>query len=775
MKRAPKKSTKTTPPLAVPPSTRRSWRRGIAVLCLVGAFVCGAMVLRFHHAAAPVTAERESDYIDPAVCATCHAEIAATYRKTGMGRSFYRPTANNVIEDYAVTNKFDHKSSGMQYQMIERDGKFFQRRNTIGFDGKEANVVEEQVDYIVGSGNHARTYLHRNTQGRLIELPVSWYTEHSGHWAMSPSFDNPNQKDMRLAITPECMFCHNGYPELNSPAAISNAEEAIFPDKLPEGIDCQRCHGPGRAHVKLATSAGSSFDEIRHAIVNPQKLPRDRQLEVCMECHLGTNETHTPSEIRNYQRTAFSFRPGESLGDYKQYFEAPLDPSHQDFGIAHAAYRLQQSQCFLKSKMTCITCHNPHDIPRGEEATRKYTAICQSCHTEVKHTVALPASETCLSCHMPKRRSEGSVNVIMTDHYIQRNRPLRDLLAPMTEKVMPPDMRQVDLYYPRSDSETQAAKLYLAVARVDDGDGREGLAELQRQIESQSPAGPKPYLELGRAYERRSRHDEAVRWFDAALAKKPDDLQALQEIAPALIAAGQRERAIELLKHAVALYPKDDLLLTDLGYAYLQMGKLSEAQEASNLAVAANPEHADAFNLRGLVALRRGDTASAERDFRESIRWQPNLVEAQNNLGLLLLSNRSLPEAEFHLTNALKINPNYADAHHTLGMLYVLANSIPRADAELRKAAELQPNSAEIHSDLADLLATEGLTENAATEYEHVLKLDPNRADAQLGLGLAYLKMHRPMDAKPHLELAAASNDQEVARVAAETLQKLER
>jgi predicted CXXCH cytochrome family protein len=690
-----------------------------------------------------------------------------------MGRSFYRPTAETVIEDYRASNKFDHKSSGMQYQMVERDGKFFQRRNTIGFNGKEDNVVEEQVDYIVGSGNHARTYLHRNAQGRLIELPVSWYVEHSGHWGMSPSFDNPNQKDIRLAITPECMFCHNGYPDLTSPAAISNAEAAIFPDKLPEGIDCQRCHGPGRTHIKLATSSNSSLDDVRHAIVNPQKLSRDRQIEICMECHLGTNETHTPAEIRNYERTAFSFRPGESLGDYKRYFEAPLDANHQDFGIAHAAYRLQQSQCFLKSQMTCLTCHNPHDIPRGEEATRKYTAVCQSCHTGVKHPVALPASETCLSCHMPKRRSEGSVNVVMTDHYIQRNRPPGNLLAPMTEKILPPDTRQVDLYYPRDGSNTPAARLYLAAARVNDGDGSQGIAELQRQIENQSPPGPKAYIELGRAYERRSMHQESVRWFDAALKKQPDDLDALQEIAPALIAAGQRERAVEVLKHAVEIYPKDDLLSTDLGFAYLQLNKLPEAQQASELAISANPEHAEAFNLRGLVALKSGDNTSAERDFREAIRWQPNLVEAQYNLGLLLFSNRSLPEAEFHLANALRINPNYADAHHTLGMVYILTNSISRADAELRKAAELQPNSAETHSDLADVLATEGLTEKAAAEYEEVLKLERNRADAQLGLGIAYLKLHRPIDAKQHLELAATSSDQDIARTAASALQSL--
>ncbi len=144
--------------------------------------------------------QAKSEYVDPAVCATCHDDIAATYRKTGMGRSFYRPTPQNIIEDYAQKNTLDHKPSGMSYTMVEHDGKFFQRRHTIGFDGKETNMVEEQVDYIIGSGNHARTYLHRTAQGKLTELPVSWYTERSGSWAMSPGYDRANQEDIHRTI-----------------------------------------------------------------------------------------------------------------------------------------------------------------------------------------------------------------------------------------------------------------------------------------------------------------------------------------------------------------------------------------------------------------------------------------------------------------------------------------------------------------------------------------------------------------------------------------------
>ena len=52
-------------------------------------------------------------YVGPEVCGTCHATIAATYEKTGMGRSFYLPTKSNEIERYSTEgNTFVHYGIG---------------------------------------------------------------------------------------------------------------------------------------------------------------------------------------------------------------------------------------------------------------------------------------------------------------------------------------------------------------------------------------------------------------------------------------------------------------------------------------------------------------------------------------------------------------------------------------------------------------------------------------------------------------------------------------
>src|SRR5689334_2857900 len=85
--------------------------------------------------------------------------------------------------------RFLHALSGTHYSMTVRDGTYYQRRCTTDLDGKASNAEELRIDYVIGSGNHSRTYLYRTPRGTLIELPLSWDSEKRGYWAMSPGFD----------------------------------------------------------------------------------------------------------------------------------------------------------------------------------------------------------------------------------------------------------------------------------------------------------------------------------------------------------------------------------------------------------------------------------------------------------------------------------------------------------------------------------------------------------------------------------------------------------
>ncbi len=570
--------------------------------------------------------------------------------------------------------------------MTERDVNFYHLSYQIGFDGKETNIVETQADFAIGSGNHARTYVHRAAEGKLVELPVSWYPEDGGHWAMSPGYDRADQKDFRRIVPDECLFCHS--------AKVSE----------PVAIDCQRCHGPGSAHVKAAGSGHASAETIRRAIVNPARLNRDRQLEVCMQCHLETTSRYVPNAIRRYDRSAFSYRPGQPLGDYAIYFDHGKDGQGDRFEIAHAAYRLRKSACFRASQMTCTTCHDPHQVQTAEH----YVAVCRTCHAVAHRAEKQLASANCLGCHMPKRRAEDAVHVVMTDHYIQRRKPDWDLLAPLAEQIES-DPGAVTLYYPPQLPRTPENELYLAVA---------GIVPLEGALQKYAPARPEFYFELGETYLKAGKNTEAIRWYEQALRRRPGYPAATKQLVFALFATGQVERAAQILKTAAP----DTIVLTNLGNAYLRQGKIEQAKRALQQAVRLDPDAPETQNLLGLAQLQSGDSKGAEIRFREAIRILPEMAEAQNNLANLLTGAGDYLQAAYHFEKAIQSDPAYADAHHHYGLLLILMRSYDKAAMELHEAVRLDPESAEAYSDLGDLLAAQGHNESAREEYKRAEK-----------------------------------------------------
>jgi hypothetical protein len=92
-----------------------------------------------------------------------------------MGRAFYRARPENMVEDFAKANTYHHTPSGDRYTMIQRGGQFYQQRRQLDTQGHEINVFERQIHYVMGSGNHARTYLHLDPAGKLTQLPLGWY------------------------------------------------------------------------------------------------------------------------------------------------------------------------------------------------------------------------------------------------------------------------------------------------------------------------------------------------------------------------------------------------------------------------------------------------------------------------------------------------------------------------------------------------------------------------------------------------------------------------
>ena len=722
------------------------------------------------HVAADLSAPK---YVDPQLCQPCHSDIHDSYRKVAMGRSFYRPSVGNVIEDYSVNNHFYHELSDRHYRMVQRGGRFYQRRYQLDAQGREHNVFELEVTHIIGSGNHARSYLNLDGSGVLRELPVSWYSQEQ-RWAMSPGYDRSDHEDFSRQVSHACMFCHNAYPPLPEPSDHFGLGSR-FPRELPSGIDCQRCHGPGTRHLELASSGRAEVADIRRAIVNPVRLGPEREMEVCMQCHLPV-ATAGP-HIQRFGRSIYSYRPGERLADYIVHFDL-VDPETRElserFEVDSSSYRLRRSPCFIRSqgKMTCTTCHDPHHAPRGEEAVRHFRERCLSCHSQVSEGVhPQPAKSDCVSCHMPQRRTEDAVHVAMTDHLIRRHPAQRDLLAPLKEDHSPkpdevvlhhPDLvpasereiylglgqirspvhliRGVDrlkLALPQWQGSSPEPYLRLALTQVKAGSLGQALINLRRALEA-DPDLVLSRFQLGEVLREQGKPEEAAEQYRHALRLDPNHAEAHNALGLILKEGQQTEPALEHFRRALRSDPLSYDAHANSGTIHLQQGKAEEATREFYRALQIEPNNPGVYRSLGVAQARLGRHWQAVSDFQQAISLKPDNAEAHYNLGLSQSELGRQGEAIEAFQEAIGLRPDYAEAHSSLGVVYGQAGRLPEAVEAFRQAVRIDPEFGEAYSNLGLVHGQLEQWREAAAALAQVVRIDPGDAETCLKLGLAY-------------------------------------
>lgn len=250
-------------------------------------------------------------YVDDKACAVCHRPLYDSYQEVGMAKSFSRPQTDSAIEDFTQPDLF-HAPSQQYFAMHRRDTQLYFKRYQLDRHGKPINVFEQQVDWILGSGHTSRTYLYQTAGGELYQLSLVWYSQIK-RWGMAPGFDRPRHDGVLRRVRRECLFCHNAYP--NVPSQTDTFEGAhTFPTELPQGLDCQRCHGPGAEHVRQAFRGTLPIEQIRATIINPKRLAPHVRDDVCFQCHLQPSVA-LPG-LRWFHRSDYSFRPGQPLGEY---------------------------------------------------------------------------------------------------------------------------------------------------------------------------------------------------------------------------------------------------------------------------------------------------------------------------------------------------------------------------------------------------------------------------------------------------------------------------
>ncbi len=365
-------------------------------------------------------AQARPGYAGDESCFACHSTQSATYLHTAHHKTSSVASRASVLGSFApgfdqvtiVAPDTASADPALYFLMESKDGKLTESALT-GFT-PDLQRRTESIDLVTGSGKRGQTYLY--WQGdRLFELPISYWTD-GRQWVNSPGFLN-GTADFSRPINPGCLECHATFIQpLSSDPATNRYDRATF---VP-GIACETCHGPGAAHAQLHDAALNRMKPMAEEnIINPRKLTRDRQVELCAYCHNGIQ--------REPLAPAFSYVPGKPLAA----FFKPLDDAQAEHPDVHGHQvgLLERSKCFQSSAtMSCSTCHNTHE---PEQTAASYSARCLTCHTwqgcKTARSIGTASKSRCIECHMPveatgtivSETGDRKLHATMRNHWIK--------------------------------------------------------------------------------------------------------------------------------------------------------------------------------------------------------------------------------------------------------------------------------------------------------------------------------------------------------------------
>jgi tetratricopeptide (TPR) repeat protein len=500
-----------------------------------------------------------SGYVGNEACAKCHASIYESYKRTAMANASGPATENLIV------GELHHQQSGMNYRIYSGDGKVwltFERPGDPSASGKR------QLLCYIGQGRRGRTYLF-SVDGFVFESPVNWYADRH-MWDMAPAYGGAREMPLNLPALVSCLECHVSGIQ---PPIDGTENRYKMPLFAYSGVSCERCHGPGAAHVNGG------------GIVNPAKLPAERRDGVCMQCHLEGN-----AAIERAGKNLYEYRPGDNLSDYIRYYIL-ADSKGTGLRATSQFEALSESACQKKSgdAMSCTSCHDPHQQVRPEERVSFYRAKCLTCHGKAfgaRHHADRP---DCASCHMPASLSTDVAHTEVTDHRILRRASSTPMLEnafaqPATPKLVP--------FPPSHGADSDLRDDALAWESVAESGLKSAEAEAERLLRLALLKSYDSALlsAMGYVEQKRGATDRARELYQKALALDPNLIDAATNLGVLEAKSGHIREAVTLWQTSFQRAPGRSSIGMNLARTFCGGGQFDEARTYTLRVLQFNPD-----------------------------------------------------------------------------------------------------------------------------------------------------------------------------------------
>lgn len=536
---------------------------------------------------APAVARREVGYVGTESCRACHRELTETYLEHPMARSI-RSAATDLAEHPEVCTVGEVTAGRRDLTAGCKNGEMVHHERMSDAQGAPIYDLAVPQEFVIGSGQRARAYLHRRGEAVLMS-PLNWF-QGTQAWNLSPGYavDDPRRFDRRVKA--ECLNCHAGRVQ-----ELEIDSDRFSSEPFAEmAIGCERCHGPGAEHIahrRLADEERQGSDPI----LNPAVWDHERQEALCYQCHLTTT-----ARIPRRGQSHLDFRPGQRLSDIWAILDVqwPAGDAHRSHSVKHVQ-QMRSSRCFIASdgQLGCTSCHDPHRAVAPEEQAEYYRARCATCHAEAAcgATAAsrAAAADDCIHCHMPRLAASNMVHVVQTDHRIVRDRDAAGAASDNANEGVLAFFADMEAELP-ADEQSRAWALGEFVHCTAAGQPLpDDLRPRLEQLLEQFPDDGRVLETLGAVAVRQGDEAAARRYYEHAAQIPAGRDPALRGLLRLTYAAGDWRMCVDFADQLLAVDPGDSGVLALRGDARLQLGQVDAALDDVRQAIRLNPGSVD--------------------------------------------------------------------------------------------------------------------------------------------------------------------------------------
>ncbi len=267
-----------------------------------------------------------------------------------------------------------------------------------------------------------------------------------------------------------------------------------------------------------------------------------------------------------------------------------------------------------------------------------------------------------------------------------------------------------------------------------DKDSFETVVSMLTKVVHDDPDVIDAWFNLGNAYFKVGRFEDAIKYFSRALELKPDYDLAVINMANAYRKLGRDDAALAGYERYLSIDPKNAQVRYQVGEIYLDRGEDAKAESNFKTALTIDPRTASARNALGALAFKHGDVAGAEREIRAALDMKADVRLAHYNLALIAEQRGDDKTAEAEYRRELELHQGAYKASFNLSRLYERQGNIGAQMASLKSAIDANPQFAEGYLFLAKAYVdTNGDPSDAIRLARKGLELHPDPSVAPLG------------------------------------------